>query len=54
MNEETFEKMHAADRMASDKLKEGIEGFSEALEKLEKMLADRLSKIGSGEAVGAH
>jgi transaldolase len=54
MNEETFEKMHAADRMASDKLKEGIEGFSEALEKLEKMLADRLTKIGSGEAVGAH
>jgi transaldolase len=54
MNEETFEKMHAADRMASDKLKEGIEGFSEALEKLEKLLADRLAKIGSGEAVGAH
>jgi transaldolase len=54
MNEETFEKMHAADRMASDKLKEGIEGFSEALEKLEKMLADRLTKIGFGEAVGAH
>jgi len=50
----TFDKMHEADRMAHDKLKEGIEGFSEALEKLEKMLADRLSKIGSGEAVGAH
>jgi transaldolase len=54
MDEETFEKMHAADRMASDKLKEGIEGFSAALEKLEKLLADRLTKIGSGEAVGAH
>jgi transaldolase len=50
MDEETFEKMHAADRMAHDKLKEGIEGFSEALEKLEKMLADRLTKL---EAVGA-
>jgi transaldolase len=36
--------------MAHDKLKEGIEGFSEALEKLEKMLADRLTKL---EAVGA-
>jgi transaldolase len=32
MDKETFDKMHAADRMASDKLKEGIEGFSKALE----------------------
>ena len=31
----TFDKMHAADRMANDKLKEGIEGFSKALEDLE-------------------
>jgi transaldolase len=55
MDEETFEKMHAADRMAHDKLKEGIEGFSEALEKLEKLLADRLAKMGAGkqEAVAA-
>ncbi len=30
IDEATFEKMHAADRMAHDKLKEGIEGFSEA------------------------
>src|ERR1700761_6387957 len=49
MNEETFEKMHAADRMAHDKLKEGIEGFSEALEKLEQLLADRLSKLGASK-----
>src|ERR1700761_5836876 len=49
MNEETFEKMHAADRMAHDKLKEGIEGFSEALEKLEKLLADRLTKLGASK-----
>ena len=27
IDEATFEKMHAADRMAHDKLKEGIEGF---------------------------
>src|ERR1700744_5083486 len=54
MDEATFEKMHAEDRMASDKLKEGIEGFSAALEKLEKLLADRLAKMGAGEAVGAH
>jgi transaldolase len=41
----TFDKMHAADRMANDKLKEGIEGFSKALEDLEKLLAKRLSEI---------
>ena len=53
MNEEIFEKMHAEDQMAHDKLKEGIEGFSEALEKLEKLLADRLTKMGAGEPVAA-
>ena len=45
MDEETFEKMHAEDRMAHDKLKEGIEGFSKALEDLEKLLAKRLSEL---------
>ncbi len=45
MDEATFEKMHAEDRMAHDKLKEGIEGFSAALEKLEKLLADRLAQM---------
>ena len=53
MDEATFEKMHAEDRMAHDKLKEGIEGFTEALVKLEKLLADRLVKMGAGETVGA-
>jgi transaldolase len=43
----TFDKMHAADRMATDKLKEGIEGFSKALEGLEKLLAARLVEIGA-------
>jgi transaldolase len=37
--------MHTEDRMANDKLKEGIEGFSEALVKLENLLADRLAKL---------
>jgi len=46
----TFDKMHAADRMATDKLKEGIEGFSAALEKLETLLAKRLTEL---EAVTA-
>ncbi|WP_263367201.1 transaldolase [Edaphobacter bradus] len=46
MDKATFDKMHAADRMASDKLKEGIEGFSKALEDLEVSLVKRLSEIG--------
>ncbi len=37
--------MHAADRMATDKLKEGIEGFSAALVKLEGLLAKRLAEL---------
>src|SRR5580658_10672143 len=41
----TFDKMHAENKMASDKLKEGIEGFSKALEDLEKMLAKRVSEL---------
>ncbi len=40
-----FDEMHAHDRMAHDKLKEGIEGFSKALEDLEKLLAKRLSEL---------
>jgi transaldolase len=45
MDKATFEKMHAEDRMAHDKLKEGIEGFSKALEDLEHLLAARLSEL---------
>jgi transaldolase len=41
----TFDQMHAADRMASDNLKEGIEGFSHALETLEQLLAKRLAEL---------
>jgi transaldolase len=55
IDEQTFEKMHAADRMAHDKLKEGIEGFSAALENLERLLAKRLAELGAAkETVGAH
>lgn len=51
----TFDKMHAADRMATDKLKEGIDGFAKALEELEQFLAKRLSELEAGKAqpVGA-
>jgi len=41
----TFDRMHAADPMATDKLKEGIEGFSAALVKLEGLLAKRLAEL---------
>ena len=41
----TFDAMHAGDRMATDKLKEGIEGFSAALVKLETLLAKRLAEL---------
>jgi transaldolase len=47
MDKATFERMHAADRMANDKLKEGIEGFSTALVKLETLLAKRLAELES-------
>jgi transaldolase len=50
----TFDKMHAADRMANDKLKEGIDGFSKALEDLEQMLAKRLHEISEKQTVGVH
>ncbi len=49
----TFDKMHAADRMASDKLEEGIKGFTKALEALEELLAKRLSTL-EGDDQGKH
>jgi transaldolase len=45
MDKATFDAMHAADRMATDKLKEGIEGFSAALVKLEQLLGKRLAEL---------
>ncbi|MEH2333608.1 transaldolase [Nostoc sp.] len=49
----TYDKLHAADRMAFDKLDEGIKGFTKALEDLEKLLADRLVRL-EGEVVATH
>jgi transaldolase len=46
----TFDAMHAADRMATDKLKEGIEGFSAALVKLETLLAQRLAELEAAKS----
>ncbi|HHZ70182.1 MAG TPA: transaldolase [Methylococcaceae bacterium] len=45
VDKEVFDAMHAENRMASDKLSEGIAGFTAALEKLEILLADRLSNL---------
>jgi transaldolase len=45
IDEAKFRALHAADRMATDKLEEGINGFSKALQALEKLLADRLHAI---------
>lgn len=41
MTEDVFRKMHEEDKMANEKLAEGIDGFSKALVELEKMLTDR-------------
>ncbi len=43
VDEATFRKMHAADAMATDKLEEGIQGFTKAMVALEKLLGDRLN-----------
>ncbi|MGB3637213.1 MAG: transaldolase [Rivularia sp. (in: cyanobacteria)] len=50
MDKATFEKMHAEDKMASDKLDEGIKGFSKALEDLEKLLTERLANLDGAKA----
>ncbi len=50
MDKATFDKMHAADQMATDKLKEGIEGFSKAIVDLEVTLEKRLSEISEPAA----
>ncbi len=49
MDKATFDKMHSEDRMASEKLAEGIQGFTKALIALEKLLAERLARL-EGEA----
>jgi transaldolase len=47
MDEATFRKMHGEDKMASDKLEEGIAGFTKAIVALEKQLGERLEALGS-------
>jgi transaldolase len=52
VDEATFRKMHAEDPMASEKLDEGIKGFSKAIEALEKLLAARLQVLEGKARVG--
>jgi transaldolase len=41
----TFDRMHTENRMATDKLAEGIDGFTKALVSLEEILAARLASL---------
>jgi transaldolase len=45
MDEGRFRAMHEQDRMAKEKLAEGIEGFSKAIQALEDLLAERLEVL---------
>jgi|TARA_B100000787_G_scaffold39680_1_gene28214 transaldolase len=45
MDKATFDAMHAEDRMATEKLAEGIDGFAKALASLEELLANRLAEL---------
>jgi transaldolase len=45
MDKATFDAMHEKNRMAHDKLQEGIDGFSKALVDLEALLAKRVAEL---------
>jgi len=47
VDEAAFRAMHEKDRMANDKLDEGIKGFSKAIVSLEAMLTERLKSLAS-------
>ncbi len=51
IDQATFDQMHSENRMASEKLEEGIKGFSKALEALESLLAERLARIEGKEVI---
>jgi transaldolase len=54
MDEKTFRAMHEKDELANDKLAEGIQGFTKAIEALEKLLHERYhamhGKVEAGKA----
>jgi len=53
-DEATFRSMHASNPMATEKLDEGIKGFSKALESLEAFLSTRLAQLDQGEIMVTH
>jgi transaldolase len=53
VDEATFRRMHEADRMAKEKLDEGIQGFSKAILALEKLLDERYEAI-QGQVKAGH
>jgi transaldolase len=53
MNETVFRQMHEEDKMAKEKLEEGIQGFSKALVQLEKQLEERLLVLTDGRSTAA-
>jgi transaldolase len=53
VDEAAFRALHAEDRMANDKLGEGIDGFSKALIALERLLEARLTELDGGAPIAA-
>lgn len=51
MDKAIFEEMHQSDRMAAEKLAEGIAGFTKALEALEHLLEERLTRLEGLESI---
>ena len=51
VDEATFQRMHAEDRMATEKLSEGITRFSKAIVALERLLGYRLEELEGRECV---
>ena len=45
LDQTSFELMMAGDKMATEKLEEGINGFSKAIDKLENQLNERIKLI---------
>jgi len=53
VDEATFRKLHEADKMAKEKLDEGIQGFSKAIVALEKLLEERYDAIHGKTGAGS-
>ena len=51
VDEATFQRMHVEDRMATEKLREGITGFSKAFVALERLLGGRLAELEGRERI---